>query len=77
MARWVLIAALCASVLATCWFVVDSHTSYVPMTDVEMQNLYLDRIVRFGGVILSFQIIAIIAAFFVGKPKSEKSDIAT
>lgn len=73
MARWVLIAAQCASILTTAWLIVDSHTSYVPMPDWEMQNLYIDRIVRFGGAILLFQSIALGAAFFAIKSKAAKS----
>ncbi len=76
MARWVLLAALCASVLMTCWLVVYSHTSYVPMSDIEMQNLYIDRIVRFGAAILSFQFIALFAAFFLIRSKAAKSAVA-
>jgi hypothetical protein len=73
MARWVLIAAQIGSLIATMWLIVDSHTSYVPMPDWEMQNLYIDRIVKFGGAILLFQSVALVATCIVIKSIARKS----
>ena len=58
--NWLLIILLVVSICVILWMIVSSFVSYAPMSATQMQNLYIDDIVKYGGVSLALQSIVVV-----------------
>ena len=59
--KYIVVALLVVSAILTVMLIVGSYVNYVPsMSSLDMQNIYLRRISRFGIAILALQIGALV-----------------
>lgn len=61
----VAVALLCVSIGLTIWFIAGSFVNHAqPVDATAMQNIYLDRIVRFGSISAVLQVATAIVLLF-------------
>ncbi len=76
-AKWLTVSLLVIAVGAAAWMIVGSYVSYAPMSATKMQNIYIDRIVTYGGCIIATLCIAIVVILMgqhrIAEPEMDQS----
>lgn len=59
--KWIAVILLLFAMGVTIWLVVGSFVTYAPsVSRTDLQNIYLERIVKFGALLLGLQLAALV-----------------